>query len=64
MDEAELKALLDRLRAEHREMDETIEGLADAATDQLWRARLKKRKLQLRDEIARLEAALIPDIIA
>ena len=65
VDEAELKALLARLRTEHRELDDVTDVLASrTATDQLWKARIKKRKLQLRDEIARVEAALIPDIIA
>ncbi len=54
-----------RLRLEHRDLDSAIEALrAMAAPDQLQIARLKKRKLRLRDEIAMLEDALIPDIIA
>jgi len=54
-----------RLRMEHRDLDSAIEALrALAAPDQLQLARLKKRKLLLRDEIAQLEDALIPDIIA
>jgi hypothetical protein len=58
-------ARLVRLRTEHRDLDSAIEALrATAAGDQLQIARLKKRKLRLRDEIAALEDALIPDIIA
>lgn len=54
-----------RLRMEHRDLDAAIEALrATAAPDQLQLARLKKRKLRLRDEIALLEDRLIPDIIA
>jgi hypothetical protein len=54
-----------RLRTEHRDLDAAIEALrASAAPDQLQIARLKKRKLRLRDEIAILEDRLIPDIIA
>jgi hypothetical protein len=54
-----------RLRMEHRDLDAAIEALrATAAPDQLQLARLKKRKLRLRDEIAQLEDRLIPDIIA
>ena len=54
-----------RLRQEHRDLDAAIEALrATAAPDQLQIARLKKRKLRLRDEIAQLEDSLIPDIIA
>jgi len=46
-------------------LDAAIEALAVAAAlDQLQIARLKKRKLRLRDEIAALEDQLIPDIIA
>ena len=50
---------------EHRDLDAAIEALrATAAPDQLRIARLKKRKLRLKDEIALLEDRLIPDIIA
>ena len=61
----EKEARLHHLRLEHRDLDAAIEALrASAATDQLQIARLKKRKLRLRDEIAMLEDQLIPDIIA
>jgi hypothetical protein len=54
-----------RLRLEHRDLDAAIEALRSVPSpDQLQLARLKKRKLRLRDEIAQLEDALIPDIIA
>jgi hypothetical protein len=53
------------LRQEHRDLDSAITALAaQNAPDQLRLARLKKRKLALRDEIALLEDSLIPDIIA
>jgi hypothetical protein len=65
VDEAGAAARLVRLRTEHRDLDAAIDALlASAATDQLQVARLKKRKLRLRDEIALLEDQLIPDIIA
>jgi hypothetical protein len=58
-------ARLVRLRTEHRDLDAAIEALrGTAGPDQLQLARLKKRKLRLKDEIAALEDALIPDIIA
>jgi hypothetical protein len=58
-------AKLVRLRLEHRDLDAAIEALRDKpAPDQLQLARLKKRKLRLKDEIAMLEDQLIPDIIA
>lgn len=64
-DAISLSARLVRLRQEHRDLDSAIEALlAVAAPDQLQVARLKKRKLKLRDEIALVEDALIPDIIA
>jgi hypothetical protein len=54
-----------RLRMEHRDLDSAIEALIGlTAPDQLQLARLKKRKLRLKDEIALLEDQLIPDIIA
>lgn len=56
---------LDALKLEHRDLDEAIAALAEAGIpDQLRMARLKKRKLRLRDEISTLESRLIPDIIA
>ncbi|HEX8579967.1 MAG TPA: DUF465 domain-containing protein [Allosphingosinicella sp.] len=64
-DEAFASARLVQMRTEHRDLDSAIEALrATAAPDQLQLARLKKRKLRLRDEIALLEDQLIPDIIA
>ncbi len=56
---------LELLRVEHRDLDDAIGALVDAgATDQMQIARLKKRKLRLRDEMALLEDNLVPDIIA
>ena len=53
------------LKAEHRALDEQIAALiAEGATDQLELARLKKRKLRLKDEIERLRDRSVPDIIA
>lgn len=65
MDESEVTARLNVLRIEHRDLDAAIVALGSgSAADQLQIARLKKRKLRLRDEIAALEDELIPDIIA
>ena len=53
------------LRDEHRDLDAAIEALrASARPDQLRLARMKKRKLRLKDEIALLENMQVPDIIA
>ncbi len=50
------------LRQEHRDLDGVIERLAaDIQADELALKRLKKRKLQLKDQIAWIENALIPD---
>ena len=50
------------LRLEHRDLDEAIARLQqDIEADELAVKRLKKRKLQLKDQIAKLESALIPD---
>lgn len=58
-------ARLAELRQEHTDLDAAIEALAATPTsDQLQIARLKKKKLALRDEIVRLAALLTPDIIA
>lgn len=65
MSEEELKKRLEMLRVEHRDLDAAIDALSSAgAIDQLQIARLKKRKLRLKDQIALLEDYLIPDIIA
>lgn len=64
MNEAEIKRRLQPLCLEHRDLDAAIESLSLHGKDQLQLARLKKRKLLLRDEIAMLEDLLIPDIIA
>ena len=50
------------LRLEHRDLDEAIARLQqDIEADELAVKRLKKRKLLLKDQISRLESALIPD---
>ena len=65
MELAILRVRLAALRSEHRDLDEALEALRESgAPDQLRLARLKKRKLRLRDEIAQLEDRLVPDIIA
>ena len=53
------------LRTEHRDLDVAIDALRSmAAPDQLQLARMKKRKLRLKDEIAVLEDMAVPNIIA
>ena len=69
MTEQELKKRLEALRSEHRDLDAAIHALSEAGAksgmmDQLQVARLKKRKLRIRDQIAVAEDNLIPDIIA
>ncbi|MBB1473347.1 MULTISPECIES: YdcH family protein [unclassified Luteimonas] len=64
-DTTELARLTQRLvalRVEHRDLDLAIERLhIDIQTDELVLKRLKKRKLQIKDCIERMESALIPD---
>lgn len=65
MTEEEMRKRLEALRIEHRDLDAAIEALSGAgAADQLQLARLKKRKLKLKDQISIIEDYLIPDIIA
>ncbi len=53
------------LRIEHRDLDDAISALHEQPyVDQLQLRRLKKRKLFLKDMIAKLESQLIPDIDA
>ena len=59
------RARLEQLRSEHRDLDDVIRRLLESPPyDQLQVQRLKKRKLVLKDQIAKLEGLLIPDIIA
>ncbi|MGH8279094.1 MAG: YdcH family protein [Gammaproteobacteria bacterium] len=61
----ELRAKLARLRVEHRDLDIAIARLADDPhTNELQLTRFKKRKLQLKDYITKLESLLIPDLDA
>lgn len=65
MQDSEISDRLAMLRVEHRDLDTAIDALGQAEfADQLQLARLKKRKLRLKDEILLLENQLIPDIIA
>lgn len=65
MDEAQLRSRLEILMLEHRDLDAAIEALAmQGSGDQLALARLKKRKLHLKDAIAQVRDQLIPDILA
>jgi hypothetical protein len=58
-------ARLEMLRAEHRRLDAEIGALVEAgSSDMLELARLKRRKLRLKDEIQLLLDASVPDIIA
>ena len=63
-EDAEQHLRLARLRAEHGDLDAATEALAAVGGDRMRIQRLKKWKLRLRDEIARLEDQLMPDIIA
>tara|TARA_Y100000758_G_C15905041_1_gene369297 strand:+ start:36 stop:236 length:201 start_codon:yes stop_codon:yes gene_type:complete len=56
---------LEDLKVRHRKVDEHIQDLIRGFNnDQLQIRRLKKEKLQLKDEISRIKASLLPDIIA
>jgi hypothetical protein len=57
--------ILDALKAEHHDLDERIRMLSSEPTgDQLQIARLKRRKLMLKDQIQRILDSNTPDIIA
>ena len=64
-DEVAARAKLTQLTQEHRDLDAAIEALSRAGNpDLLTLSRLKKRKLQLKDEITEINNGLLPDIIA
>jgi hypothetical protein len=65
MNDDGIRQQLEMLKVEHRDLDASIIALGELALpDQLQVARLKRRKLQLKDRIRVLEDQLIPDIIA
>lgn len=65
MNDDQPPADLEALKAEHRELDERIRLLSSEPTgDQLELARLKRRKLMLKDQIQLIKDSNIPDIIA
>ena len=63
-DLAELRVRLARLEIEHEDLDHAINAMVAIGTDQLRVQRFKKKKLVLKDEITKLRARIIPDIIA
>jgi hypothetical protein len=64
-DRETLERQLEELKSEHRDLDDVIARIAEEAPfDQLQIQRLKKRKLQLKDQMAKVESLLLPDIIA
>ena len=64
-DAEQVRARVIELEIEHRDLDDAIERLQDAPDrDELRLTRLKKRKLQLKDQILRLKMQMVPDIPA
>jgi hypothetical protein len=65
LQEVALRAKLQSLLQQHRDLDAAIQSLEASGTgDQLQLRRLKKMKLDLKDKISTIENMLIPDIIA
>jgi hypothetical protein len=64
-DEDALRAKLAELRQDHADLDAAVQAIAlSPLPDMLLIARLKRKKLALKDEMSRIEAQLTPDIIA
>ncbi len=63
-DEIVLVKQLDELKDQHRQLDLEIQDLMASGEDEMSIARLKKRKLQLRDQIMTLEVEIYPDMPA
>lgn len=65
LSDAKLRKQVALLRQEHADLSASIEALSVAPQpDQLLIARLKRKKLALKDDILRIEAMILPDIIA
>lgn len=64
LDVEALKAKIADLKREHRELDEAIATIEQGGSEGLRLQRMKRRKLALKDQIAKLESQLLPDIIA
>ena len=65
MEKEELETLLAQLSQDHRDLDDMIAALAQPqSADQLQLQRLKRKKLMLKDKIAKIADRLLPDIIA
>ena len=65
MNDDDPEEMLAMLKIEHRRLDADIDAMREAGNcDQLELARMKKRKLHLRDEIEQLADRITPDIIA
>ncbi len=65
MDGLDAEQKLVELRIEHRDLDEVITRLAETVDiNEIQLRRLKKRKLALKDQIAKLESAMVPNLIA
>ena len=63
-DQAALHMKLGRLRQDHNDLKLAIDALTELKRDPLAVQRLKKRKLELKDEITRLSSRIIPDMPA
>ncbi len=65
MDEQEIQLRIVELQVEHRDLDDVIDRLtALPGHDELQLRRLKKKKLQIKDQILQLQVQLVPDIPA
>jgi hypothetical protein len=65
MESVDSEMKLTELRIEHRDLDEVISRLSETVdSNEIQLRRLKKRKLALKDEIAKLESSLVPNLIA
>jgi hypothetical protein len=65
MEDEAIQRRIIELQVEHRDLDDVIDRLtAIAMHDELQLRRLKKKKLQIKDQILQLQIRLVPDIPA
>ncbi|MEM0900473.1 MAG: DUF465 domain-containing protein [Pseudomonadota bacterium] len=63
-EQADLRLAIAKLSQEHKDLGVAIDAMAQIGADPLAAQRLKKKKLTMKDRLAKLQSQLIPDMPA